>query len=244
MWGKGGTKDWPKRKFKLDFRGKDFKIKWDASGEETKVEEVNLHSAYDEPGSESYLRETLAAASLARLGVPASQARHVVLRRNGVFYGLYVIVEQVDSTFLERRGFDPRGALFKAVHWKLSNLRPPAPGWAPCRYDPEWELGWGPCPEVYRYAVDNDFSSEEAATNAEFNLQQLLDALKFVNEDQGSAEQMTQRLYSSIDVESATREMAAQTTMLHQDRCTKNYYVYRSPQDGKWSRIPWDMVRA
>ncbi len=88
MWGKGGTKDWPKRKFKLDFRGKDFKIKWDASGEETKVEEVNLHSAYDEPGSESYLRETLAAASLARLGVPASQARHVVLRRNGVFYGL------------------------------------------------------------------------------------------------------------------------------------------------------------
>lgn len=241
MWGKGGTKDWPKRKFKLDFRGRDFRITWD-SGKEYKVEEINLHSAYDEPGPESYLRETLAAASLERLGVPSSAAQHVVLRRNGVFYGLYVIVEQVDSSFLNRNGLDPKGALFKAVHWKLSNLRPPAPTWAPCRYDQEWELNWGPCPEVYRYAVDGEYSdSENDVQDANFHLAQLLEALKFVNEDQGTPTQVSDRLYSAVDVQSVTREMAAQTAMLHQDRCTKNYYVYRDPTDGKWQRIPWDM---
>ena len=29
MWGKSGSKDWPKRKFKLDFRGRDFEVNWD-----------------------------------------------------------------------------------------------------------------------------------------------------------------------------------------------------------------------
>jgi hypothetical protein len=66
MFGKTGSKDWPKRKFKLDFRGRDFDVKWEDGGRggaRSKVEEVNLHSSYDEPGPESYLREALAAAA-------------------------------------------------------------------------------------------------------------------------------------------------------------------------------------
>ena len=110
------------------------------------MEELNLHSSFDEPGPESYLRETLAAAVFERLGVAAPAAKHVVLRRNGEFYGLYALAEQVDDAFLERVGHDPRGDTFKAVHWKYSNLRPTAPASAPCRYVPDWESGWGPCP--------------------------------------------------------------------------------------------------
>ena len=56
------------------------------------------------------------------------------------------MVENVDDAFLERQGWDPAGPLFKAVHWKYSNLRPAAPTWAPCAYAPEWESSWGPCP--------------------------------------------------------------------------------------------------
>lgn len=40
------------------------------------------------------------------------------------------------------------------------------------------------------------------------------------------------------------KEMAAQTVMLHQDRCAKNYYVFKSRSSGKWVRIPWDMEDA
>ena len=52
-----------------------------------KVEEVNLHSSYDEPGPESYLREVLAAEAFIHAGVPAPAAKHVVLRQNGNFHG-------------------------------------------------------------------------------------------------------------------------------------------------------------
>ena len=241
MWGKGGTKDWPKRKYKFDFRGRDFEIAWGDGDRSAKVEEINAHSAYEEPGSESWLRETLAAAAMRRLGVPASAAQHVVLRRNGAFHGLYVLVEQVDDAFLERRGLDPRGALFKAVHWKLSNLRPPAPEWAPCRYDRDWDLEWGACPEVYRYSAPSKYATDDHARDAEWHLGELLDAIARVNGGDGDGRDA---LYAAVDVDAVAREMAAQTTMLHQDRCTKNYYVYRNPRDGKWRRVPWDLEDA
>ena len=51
------------------------------------MEEVNLHSSYDEPGPESYLREALAAEAFKHAGVPAPAAKHVVLRQNGNFHG-------------------------------------------------------------------------------------------------------------------------------------------------------------
>ena len=77
MFGRSSSKDWPKRKFKLDFRGRDFKVTW--NGDSTsQVEEVNLHSSYDEPGPESYLREVLAAAAFKRVGVPGRGCLHVV----------------------------------------------------------------------------------------------------------------------------------------------------------------------
>jgi len=31
---------------------------------------------------------------------------------------------------------------------------------------------------------------------------------------------------------------------LLQDRCAKNYYMFRSRASGKWLRIPWDMEDA
>ena len=58
-----------------------------------KVEEVNLHSSYDEPGPESYLREALAAEAFKHAGVPAPAAKHVVLRQNGNFYGGVPVVQ-------------------------------------------------------------------------------------------------------------------------------------------------------
>ena len=124
MWGKRGSKDWPKRKLKFDFDGTAFRVDW-GDGQRRKVEEVNLHSGYDEPGpGKAYMREVLAASAFERVGVPAPAAKHVVLRRNGEFFGLYVAVENVDGEFLERKGESPSGPLFKAVHWRQSNCAP------------------------------------------------------------------------------------------------------------------------
>ena len=234
MWGKGGSKDWPKRKFKFDFDGSTFRVDW-GDGRRWKVEEVNMHSGYEEPGPGSTYgsREVLAASAFERLNVPAPAAKHVVLRRNGEFFGLYVMVENVDGDFLERKGESQSGPLFKAVHWRQSNLRPRAPAWAPCRYDAAWEKGWGACPEIYRYSTSPRYLDEAGARD---ELDALLSALDAVN-SRGDAGPML----DSIDTERVTAEMAVQTALLHQDRCTKNYYVYRSRRSNRWSRIPWDM---
>ena len=233
MWGKRGSKDWPKRKLKFDFDGTAFRVDW-GDGQRRKVEEVNLHSGYDEPGpGKTYMREVLAASAFERVGVPAPAAKHVVLRRNGEFFGLYVAVENVDGEFLERKGESPSGPLFKAVHWRQSNLRPRAPAWAPCRYDAEWESDWGACPEVYRYSTSPKHLDEAGARD---ELDALLAALDAVN-SRGDAAPMR----AAVDTTLVTREMAVQTALLHQDRCTKNYYVYRSRWTNRWSRIPWDM---
>lgn len=234
MWGKGGSKDWPKRKFKFDFDGSTFRVDW-GDGRRWKVEEVNMHSGYEEPGPGSTYgsREVLAASAFERLNVPAPAAKHVVLRRNGEFFGLYVMVENVDGDFLERKGESQSGPLFKAVHWRQSNLRPRAPAWAPCRYDAAWEKGWGACPEIYRYSTSPRYLDEAGARD---ELDALLSALDAVN-SRGDAGPML----DSIDTERVTAEMAVQTALLHQDRCTKNYYVYRSRWSNRWSRIPWDM---
>ena len=234
MWGKGGSKDWPKRKLKFDFDGSVFRVDW-GDGQRWKVEEVNMHSGYEEPGPGLTYgsREVLAASAFERLNVPAPAAKHVVLRRNGEFFGLYVMVENVDGDFLERKGESQSGPLFKAVHWRQSNLRPRAPAWAPCRYDAAWEKGWGACPEIYRYSTSPRYLDEAGARD---ELDALLSALDAVN-SRGDAGPML----DSIDTERVTAEMAVQTALLHQDRCTKNYYVYRSRWSNRWSRIPWDM---
>ena len=107
MFDKKGSKDWAKRKFKLDFRGRDFRLRWSDAPDTTAVEELNLHSSFDEPGPESYLRETLAAAVFERLG---GRARREARRPspNGEFTDS-TLVEQVDDAFLERVGHDPKG---------------------------------------------------------------------------------------------------------------------------------------
>ena len=143
-------KDWPKHKLKFDFKGEDFH--WSKSA--PPVEEFNLQSHYQEPGEETYMRPTLASAVFNAAGVPAPAVFHLQVRLNGAYHGLYSFVEQVDTTFLKRVGLDPRGDMYKAAHWKYSNLRAPDMS-ATCPWaTPDWPEKWakrdGYCPEVWR----------------------------------------------------------------------------------------------
>ena len=227
MFDKTGSKDWAKRKFKIKFARRDDFVWSKASG---KVGEMHLHSSYDEPGPESYTREVLASRAMRKAGIAAAVADHVVLYQNGAFYGLYVLVENIDGAFLQRNGLDRSGALLKAVHWKYSNLRPLASGDKPCRFAPDWEKSYGACPEVYRYS-GQDASKASAAHDA---LGSFIGSLHAVNTD-------TSSLFNSVDMDAVIKEMALQTTLLNQDRCTKNFYMYQSPASRTWRRIPWDL---
>lgn len=90
---------WPKPKIKFDFKGRVFKYK-----KKKTVEEFNLQSFYDEPGENSYLREPVAYQIMREAGVPAADSFHLRLNQNGVYYGLFAFVEQVEDGFLEVSG--------------------------------------------------------------------------------------------------------------------------------------------
>ena len=220
---------WPKHKFKLDFKGSVFRF----DRGERRVEEINLHSAFQEPGEETYLRETLAFRVLRRAGVPASLTKYVHVRVNTEFYGLFYFVEQVDRTFLKRNGMDPKGPLYKAVHWKYSNLRAGNPS-IPCPYaTPDYPARWmsDGCPEIYRKASKGDNWDD---------LWELTQNIERVRENvDGSA----YLLYDTLNLPALINEMAAQTLILGADRCTKNYYMHKD-WTGEWSRLPWDVEDA
>ena len=162
LWARGKSKDWPKRNYKLSFHHEG-KSGGSGGGNSTSAslfrwkqglppaKAVELHSMYQESGPVSYMRKALALRFMEALGVPAAAARHVRVRQNGTFFGLYLMVEQVDDRFLARKGFAPEGRLFKvrlcgcllnllallvsgslalkdtrspqAAHWKYSALR-------------------------------------------------------------------------------------------------------------------------
>jgi hypothetical protein len=68
------------------------------------VSEVNLQSFFEELGENSYMKEVVALRVMQEAGVPAPSSFHLVLNRNGAFYGLYGFVEDVDEQFLEVGG--------------------------------------------------------------------------------------------------------------------------------------------
>ncbi len=101
---------------KFDFnRGEHVKMN-DAVG---RVEEVNLNGA----GSDAtLLRPPLAFETFRLTGSLAGHAFHVVMRRNGGPDRVAVYVEQPDDQYLEARGLDPQGALYKFD--QRANLNP------------------------------------------------------------------------------------------------------------------------
>lgn len=75
-----------------------------------RVSDFNLITNY---GDQTKLRNSLGYGAHAASGGVSHFTFPVSVHRNGEFYGLYDIVEQGDSEFLERIGRDPDGALYK-----------------------------------------------------------------------------------------------------------------------------------
>lgn len=103
------TANWPKHKYKFDFyRGDHFRWRPDAE----RVEEINVNSHY----RDSYVRENSIFAFLNEASAMAPETRYLWIKRNGSDMGLFTFVEQVDEDFLDRRGVDPTGSMYKAIN--------------------------------------------------------------------------------------------------------------------------------
>lgn len=76
------------------------------------VKKINLRASQNDP---TILREKLSSWVFQQIGVPAPRVGFVRLYINGSYWGLYLLVEQIDDCFLESRFGHGSGNLYKGV---------------------------------------------------------------------------------------------------------------------------------
>jgi hypothetical protein len=167
----------------------------------------------------SLFSEPLITEILRAEGVKASRCNYASLSINGEYMGLYVNVERMDDSFLERAFGNSDGELFKVDEGgQGADL-----GWLgpdPKAYNKTFELHAGKKREAYPHLVDfvrkaNDLSMPES------DLRKTLDVDAFIK--------TTAILLFSGAFDQYTGWQP------------HNYYLCRDPAAGSWTYLPWDL---
>jgi len=183
------------------------------------VRAFDLNSLWWEPGENSYVREYASFAAARAAGVVAPACRHVVVRLNGAFHGLYTLNERQDEAWLKRVGLADRGTLWKPKDGAWANLRPDAPGYA---YPIVWDAVAGPADVNSVARLATDLAGRGAGRGAR---------AAALAGDGGS-------LAATINY------LAVMAALLTQDRCTKNYYLLLDKGGASWRLLPGDSKSA
>jgi len=102
------------------------KIKINWQGREEKfygLKKLQFHSMNND---ESQMHERAGYWLFRQMGVPAPRAVHARLNINGIYTGVYALVEQIDSRFIKENFDDDEGNLYKEI-WPLSSEGSPYP---------------------------------------------------------------------------------------------------------------------
>lgn len=201
------------------FRKKSLKLSLDGDPFEGR-EELNLNAAAMD---DDYLSEPLAYWFYEHAGLESSRAKFVRVELNGEFWGLFIDVEQVDERYLERRGLDPEGALYKAVGI-VGSLR---------KLDGITYQG-----QSYTYE-----SQYEKKTREGEPYDDLVNFIHGLYETPAAG--MESYLESNLDVPQYLSYLAASNAMCIWDNIQHNYYFFRDTRgSGRWRVLPWDLDHA
>lgn len=207
---------WPKPKFKINARGQGYVMKV-ADDLPYDWNEINFSGQWAEPGGENtFFRETLIWDVFKKTGVETPISFQTAILLNGQYYGKFALIEELDNKRpLERWGYSGKGPMWKADSGEFSNLR----------YDLTSDIV-----EWHWQKELNENVSED---------QLLIDLTRGLAGAAGT--NRCTFLFDSVDLPQVINHMAAQTLILNQDRCTKNFNVYREPNSGQWIMLPWDV---
>ncbi|MHB9009688.1 MAG: CotH kinase family protein [Limisphaerales bacterium] len=163
--------------------------------------------------------EPLITEVLRGVGVKASRCNYARVLLNGKPAGVYVNVERLDKSFLERHFGSSNGPFFKVDEG--------GPG-ADLRY-------LGPDPTLYRKAFELHAGPELEAYAA------LPEWIRAIDTPTGTGA----RLSPILDVEAFLKTTAVMLFAGAFDQYTgwapHNYYLYRNPSDRRWTYLPWDL---
>ena len=203
---------------------KSFKIKFTEDHELAQVGfEADAHESIDKVYlkafwiDQSMIREALAFDMWREMGHQAPRHAFANLRINGNYWGLYSVVEPVDSDYLRRNGYPEGGHLYKGTR-KHGGYADFAPG---RNLDLAFE----------------DKSSDGEASRAD--LEQLAKTLQRTPLDQASFERQIDPIFPLDDY---MDRMVWVSLTRNGDAVAQNFYLYNAPRDEHafWQMIPWD----
>ncbi|MBO6575978.1 MAG: CotH kinase family protein [Rhodothermales bacterium] len=205
-----------KKSFKVSFNTFRRGGKWEG------LEKLNLNGEHNDP---SIMRSKLSWDLFADVGVPASRANHVELYINGAYYGLYMNVEHVDEQFLQRYFGGDGGNLYKSL-WPADLIVRGSDGSA---YRPAAGAERRP------YDLTQGQSDEEGYE----------DIARFISVLNTTSDSAFRSAISELfDVPGFLKALAVTAITGSWDTywyLKNNFYLYNSPETGRWHYIPFDM---
>jgi len=180
-----------------------------------------MHAEWAEPGENSFMRESLAWKAFQDMGVDSLDYYQTQVRFNGKYFGKFSLGEDWDEDPLEEAGYAVTpvpGPLMKSISGEFSNLR--------------WDLDPFLAQYYYRPITEKN----------QVGFDQLSEFTKGIAG--ASGESRSEYIFDNVNLPKVINLMAAQTLVLNQDRCSKNFYVYLDPSSGQWTMLPWDLESA
>ncbi|HAD11027.1 MAG TPA: hypothetical protein DCF33_01180 [Saprospirales bacterium] len=202
-WGAGNAL---KKPLKLDFN------EFNEDGKHDGLKSLNLQNAFKDP---SFMRDVLSYRILRDFGVAAPRTAYAKVFLNDSYWGLYVMVESVNKTFLKEHFGDNDGNLYKA-------------NWTSLQY-----LG------ANQEAYSEDFELKTNETENDWS--RLIKFLKVLNQTPNNT--FRDSLSKYLELESYFKSLAVDVTIQNWDSHFdhgRNFYLYDNPSDGKFHWIPWD----
>ncbi len=181
------------------------------------LKKINLNNCWSDP---SFLREKLYLDFLHEQDIPAPRANFARVYLNGVYWGLYTLVEHVDKTFLKSRFANNDGNLYKA--------------------EKQADLSWqGSNQENYYEYYKLQTNEKENNWN---DLLALIDTINHADD-----KHLQTSLQSVLNVNSFIRAWAANNVFINLDSylgSANNFYIYNNESSGLFDWIIWDVNLA
>ncbi len=201
----------------------------------------------------TYMKDYLCYRLMAEMGVASPLCSYVYVSVNGSDWGLYLAVEGVEESFLQRNYGSDYGELYKPDSQSMGGGRGNGKGFDMDDFDPAENAGDNAKPDgkgggrdgmnssddtLLKYIDDDPDSYSNIFDNAKTDVsksdkKRLIAALKTLSGDEPE---------QAVDVDAVIRYFVVHNFVLNFDSYTgsmiHNYYLYES--DGQMQMIPWD----
>lgn len=201
----------------------------------------------------TYMKDYLCYRLMAEMGVASPLCSYVYVSVNGSDWGLYLAVEGVEESFLQRNYGSDYGELYKPDSQSMGGGRGNGKGFDMDDLDPAGNAGDNAKPDgkgggrdgmnssddtLLKYIDDDPDSYSNIFDNAKTDVsksdkKRLIAALKALSGDEPE---------SAVDVDAVIRYFVVHNFVLNFDSYTgsmiHNYYLYED--DGQMQMIPWD----